>query len=82
MDSYHGGGGVNLSSTDRLAAAGRALYGKLWQSELARDLGKTDRTIRRWASGQEPPTTIWPEVRALLERRSKVIDEVIKSLPE
>lgn len=31
-----------------LKRVGVALYGSLWQSELARDLRLTDRTIRRW----------------------------------
>ena len=36
-----------------LAGCGRALYGpnQPWQSALARDLGVSDRTVRRWISG-------------------------------
>jgi len=36
---------------DQLADIGRALYGELWQSELARALDVGDRTVRRWLSG-------------------------------
>ena len=40
-----------------LRAAGEALYGSRWQSDLARDLGVSDRTMRRWAAGSDamPP---------------------------
>lgn len=34
-----------------LIATGRALYGPLWQSALSRDLGVSDRTMRRWVAG-------------------------------
>lgn len=33
---------------DLLIECGRALYGPLWQSALSRDLGVSDRTMRRW----------------------------------
>ncbi len=35
-----------------LEAIGSFLYGNLWQSELARDLGINSRTMRRWVSGE------------------------------
>ena len=47
-----------MTNPNHLAAAGRALYGQLWQSALARDLGVNDRTMRRWVAGHEPPETI------------------------
>jgi hypothetical protein len=36
---------------DQLAGIGRALYGELWQAEMARALGVADRSIRRWLAG-------------------------------
>ena len=39
---------------DLLREAGEALYGASWQAELARDLGVSDRTMRRWAAGTHP----------------------------
>ena len=42
--------GDRVSPTD-LASIGAALYGPRWQTELARALGVSDRTIRRWVSG-------------------------------
>jgi len=71
-----------MTPSDHLAAAGRALYGQLWQSALARDLGVNDRTMRRWVAGQEPPETIWAEVRSLLEARKQQISETIHLIEE
>jgi len=34
-----------------LTAVGQALYGERWQAPLARDLGVTSRTMRRWVAG-------------------------------
>ena len=34
-----------------LRKVGECLYGTRWQSELARALGVTDRTMRRWVNG-------------------------------
>lgn len=69
-----------MKAVDRLSAAGRALYGQLWQSALARDLGVNDRTMRRWAAGQEPPETVWAEVRSLLCVRRQQIRETLKAI--
>lgn len=52
---------------DDLDAIGRlALGSDRWQSELARRLGVNDRTMRRWAAGENPvPAGIEPELLAL-----------------
>jgi hypothetical protein len=34
--------------------AGETLYGTGWQVKLARNLGRDDRTIRRWKTGESP----------------------------
>lgn len=39
-------------NTGRLRALGKALYGSYWQSQLARDLGVSLRTVARYASGE------------------------------
>lgn len=55
---------------DLLAAAGAALYGPRWQSDLARDLDVGDRTMRRWATGRiEIPAEVRDELAALCRRR-------------
>ena len=37
-----------------LTAVGEALYGPRWHAELARQLGITYRTLRRWMTGEHP----------------------------
>lgn len=39
-----------------LRAAGIAMYGPLWQSQIARDLGLSNRTVRRWVSDASMPS--------------------------
>jgi hypothetical protein len=55
---------------DKLAAAGRALFGERWQTLLARDLRIGDRVLRRWLAGEARiPAGIETEVRALMIKR-------------
>ena len=50
-----------------LTAVGVALYGPRWQSDLARDLGVSDRTVRRWVSGEDIPRQgVWRDLLALV----------------
>jgi transposase-like protein len=70
-----------MTPQDALSAAGRALYGQPWQSQLARDLGVADRTMRRWVAGQEPPETVWADIRALLSARREEIRETLRTIP-
>jgi hypothetical protein len=61
-----------------LAAAGAALYGPRWQSELARSLGVSDRTMRRWLSGENPiPAGVWGDCCALLRVRRLEIGNLL-----
>ncbi|MCT8309197.1 hypothetical protein RMA73_00080 (plasmid) [Xanthomonas translucens pv. translucens] len=56
---------------DQLIRAGKLLYGDRWQSELARDLGVADRTVRAWVSGARKPVAgVWADIAALLRQRS------------
>lgn len=65
-----------------LRAAGEALYGTRWQSDLARDLKVSDRTVRRWDAGSnEIPSGVWPELRALLRARGLALASVRRKLP-
>jgi DNA-binding transcriptional regulator YdaS (Cro superfamily) len=66
-----------------LRTAGEALYGSLWQSEMARALGVADRTVRRWAAGQfQIPAGVWPQVRELLAERGAVLARIRRQLPK
>lgn len=50
-----------------LSELGEALFGPRWQSQLAREFGVTDRTVRRWiASGGDIPPDSVPVVRDVL----------------
>jgi len=53
-----------------LRMAGEALYGPRWQSELARDLGVSDRTMRRWVAGDTalPPGVVGELLRLVADR--------------
>lgn len=60
-----------------LSDCGTALYGQRWQSELARDLGVSDRTVRRWAAGSHPvPADAWPRILRLLQARGTSLLEL------
>lgn len=60
---------------------GEALYGPLWQSPMARDLGVAVRTVQRWAAGDtEPATGVWDDLRRLMAARGKQLDGLVKRL--
>lgn len=64
-----------------LRAAGEALYGPRWQSDLARDLDVSDRTMRRWAGGTDDlPAGIAADLRRLCEARAALLDAMIGRL--
>lgn len=58
-------------SDEKLRAAGEALYGPRWQSDLARALGVSDRSVRGWAAGDRVvPPGVWVDIVALLRQRA------------
>lgn len=64
-----------------LIAVGQALYGERWQSPLARDLGVSDRTMRRWVAGQFPvPVGVRAELVTLLKERGVMLDALAERL--
>lgn len=64
-----------------LHEAGEALYGARWQSDLARDLGVSDRTVRRWAAGSfAVPAGVWDAIRDLLCERGLALASVRRRL--
>jgi hypothetical protein len=57
-----------------LEAIGRALFGSQWQSEMARALGVSDRTVRRWHAGESPmPGGVWLDIAKLCAERSAIL---------
>lgn len=63
---------------DLLTKCGEALYGPRWQSELARELGIDDRTMRRWVAGESRiPDGVNVDLLRLLTERAADIDDLI-----
>ena len=63
---------------DELATAGRALYGERWQTSLADDLHVSDRTMRRWVTGEFPiPAGVVTELRSVLVERLNTIGGMV-----
>lgn len=66
-----------------LVEAGEALYGSQWQSALARDLGVSDRTVRRWASGHtDMPQGVYVDLLRLTQERAQVLEDLAARLRE
>lgn len=64
-----------------LVECGEALYGPRWQSELARDLAVSDRTVRRWAAGtHEVPAGLWLDLLRLTQERVAGLDAMADRL--
>lgn len=66
---------------DHLNAVGAALYGPQWQSQLARDLDVSVRTMQRWAAGEfEIPEGVWSDIAKLCKTRGADLDKWAKRL--
>ena len=64
-------------STKLLRDTGETLYGPRWQSDLARDLEVSDRTMRRWIAGvDDPPIGIWTDLHRIVVERQASLDEI------
>jgi predicted transcriptional regulator len=64
-----------------LEEAGEALYGTRWQTELARDLGVTDRTIRRWHAGTtDMPRGVYVDLLRLTQERGATLHGLAQKL--
>lgn len=58
-----------------LVECGEALYGNQWQCPLARDLGVSDRTVRRWVAGtHDVPTGLYLDLLRLTQERASTLD--------
>jgi len=68
-------------SSKLLRDAGEALYGARWQTDLARDLHVSDRTIRRWLAGADDmPSGVALDLWRLCEERTAEIDDLMPRL--
>lgn len=49
---------------------GLALYGARWRTQMADDLGVSQRTVRRWEAGEfNVPDGVWDELRKIAAQR-------------
>ncbi|MDO3445701.1 hypothetical protein [Agrobacterium sp. V1] len=68
-------------NVELLMAAGKALYGKRWQSPVGRDLETTDRTVRNWLARAHPiPEHVPVRLEVLLRKRKIEIDAVLEQI--
>lgn len=64
-----------------LVECGEALYGPRWQSELARDLQVSDRTMRRWVAGTtDVPAGLYLDLLRLTQERAAVLEALAPRL--
>ena len=73
---------ADVSGCEELKAAGEALFGERWQTDLAKELGLSDaRRIRQWLKDERPiPVGIWADICGLLRQRENSINDVLKNL--
>lgn len=78
---YHQRAGMRRQrlSPEMLRAAGEALYGQQWQTDLARGLGVDSRRVRQWLTAAAPKWVV-AEVYALLRTKSRETAAVADSL--
>jgi hypothetical protein len=57
-----------------LRQVGEELYGASWQSALSDRINVSDRSIRRWASGEEEiPPGVWREIHHLAYSKHRIL---------
>lgn len=60
-----------------LAECGEALYGPRWQSDMARGLGVSDRTMRRWVAGtHDVPRGVYTDLLRLTQERAELLESL------
>ncbi len=71
-----------MTTADTIREAGESLFGPRFTSDLARLLGVSDRTVRRWCAGTwEPMPFVWPALRLAMEQRIVDIKQARRNLP-
>jgi hypothetical protein len=70
-----------MSQQAILREVGESLYGARWQSEVARALKVSDRTVRRWVAGtDEPPSGVLVDLLRLADERITRIESSARRL--
>lgn len=66
---------------DRLARAGKTMFGDRWQSDLARAIDVGDRRVRQWISGDRGiPAGVWADIATLLSERSSAASRLLAEI--
>ena len=72
-----------MSPIKVVRTVGEALYGQLWQTEMANALGVSARAVRRWLAGDaNPPDDIGPRLRSVIDQRIAALREAKQLLPK
>lgn len=66
----------------RLELAGQTLFGQQWQSELARHLSTSPRTVRSWLGIRGVPAHVWPKITQLCADRSDALYSLWRELSQ
>jgi hypothetical protein len=74
--------GRRVTMIAHLTAAGPVLFGPQWQSEMARALGVSDRSVRRWLAENSAPDEIAPQLRKLIDTRISRLKQVRRRLSD
>lgn len=68
-------------NNELLQKVGQALYGERWQTDLARALDVSDRTVRRWVAGSdEPRPGVYVDLLRLVVERASDLDDLVEPL--
>lgn len=67
---------------DLFIRAGEAICGPLWQREIARRLGVSERSVRYWVAGRAIPDGVWADLRAVAEKQRQELSELIQILAD
>lgn len=61
---------------ETLVLLGRAMFGRLWQTDMARAIGVSDRAVRFWVAGTRPvPAEMAARIRTLARERLAALAE-------
>jgi hypothetical protein len=82
LDQINSAAARKQKEIDLLERIGKALYGDRWQTQLAKALGVSDRTVRRWFLWESdiPWSFLDQKLPALFKARMKNLAEVAEEL--
>jgi len=71
-----------MTDAEHLKIVGEALFGTQWQTDLARAIKVSSRSVRNWSAGAKMPEAAWKSIAELCEIRASAIVNVIAGLEE